>query len=101
VQADGSLKFGEKCYVLRKEKPGKGGSNVGNMVFDTKGRLFVAMPEGVQYFDEEMRFSGQLSRPIREPVRMVILSNDRLFIACGASVWVRKVKSMGVTPTKP
>ena len=77
------------------------GSNAGNMVFDSKGRLFVAMPGGVQFFDEEMRFSGQLSRPIRERVRMVLLVKDTLCIACGGTVWKRKVKSMGVLPPKP
>lgn len=101
VKADGSLTAGEKCYVLRREKPGKGGSNAGSMAFDTRGRLYVAMPQGVQFFDEEMRFSGQLSRPLREPVREAFLVKDTLFIACGAAVWKRKIKAEGAVPPRP
>ena len=46
---------------------------------DERGRrLFAAMPEGVQFFDDEMRFSGQLSRPERKPVTHVWFDGDEL-----------------------
>jgi hypothetical protein len=98
INTDGTLDAKEKCYVLRRERPGKGGSNVGTMAFDTKGRLWVAMPEGVQYFDEEMRFSGQLSRPTRDRVTHVWFggaNRDELHILCGAKTWKRKVFAIG------
>jgi ligand-binding sensor domain-containing protein len=95
INADGSLDARERCFTLRREKPSRGGSNVGEMAFDTKGRLWVAMPEGVQFFDEEMRFSGQLSRPTREPVTSVWFEGNTLFIECGRDVWKRKVNATG------
>lgn len=101
VTADGGLTAQEKCYALRRDRPGKGGSNVGNLVFDTKGRLFVAMPGGVQYFDEEMRFSGQLSRPVRAPVEALGLKGNQLHIQCGGKVWKRTIKATGAEPPAP
>ncbi len=93
VAKDGSLYAKEKTYALRKERPGKGGSGVKNMAFDSKGRLFAAVPEGVVYFDEEMRFSGQLSRPARAPVGWVALIGDHLYVECGGALWKRKIKA--------
>lgn len=87
----------EKLYTLRREKP-KGGSGVCGLAFDTMGRLFAAMPEGVQFFDEDARFSGQLSRPERKPVTAVWFGGgkkDELFIVCGGRTWKRKVKARG------
>jgi ligand-binding sensor domain-containing protein len=93
INADGTLDAGEKCYALRRERPGKGGSNVGGLAFDSKGRLWVAMPEGVQFFDEEMRFSGQLSRPTRDRVTEVWFEGNTLSIECGPDLWTRKVNA--------
>jgi len=93
VREDGSLYAREKTYALRREKAGKGGSGVKFMIFDAKGRLFVAVPEGIAYFDEEMRFSGLLSRPEPHPVRFVFLAGDTLFASCGAGVWKRTIKA--------
>jgi hypothetical protein len=101
VQPDKSLTAKEKTYALRLERGGKGGSDVGSIAFDTKGRLFVAMPRGVQFFDEEMRFSGQLSRPERKPVTHVGFAGkdlDELWIVCGEDVWKRKVRAKGDMP---
>jgi hypothetical protein len=98
LDKEGRPSAGEKCYVLRKERPGKGGSGVGNMVFDGKGRLFVAMPGGVQYFDEEMRFSGQIAPPSREPVTFVTLWGDRLVVECGGAYWKRKIRAAAPNP---
>lgn len=98
VNTDGTLWAKEKTYTLRREKIGKGGSNVGSMAFDTKGRLWTAMPEGIQFFDEEMRFSGQLSRPERANVSHVWFAGDakdELHIVCGEKIWKRKVKATG------
>jgi hypothetical protein len=95
---DGKLVAGERTYSLRPEGTGRAGSNVGTLAFDMKGRLFAAMPGGVQFFDEEMRFSGQLSRPERQPVTHVWFGgdkNDELFILCGGRTWKRKVKAVG------
>jgi hypothetical protein len=91
---DSKLTAKEKCYALRPEKA-KGGSDVGTLTFDSKGRLFAAMPEGVQFFDEEMRFSGQLSRPERRPVTHVWFDGAELYIRCGDKTWKRKVKATG------
>ncbi|MBY0230981.1 MAG: hypothetical protein K2W96_16975 [Gemmataceae bacterium] len=102
IGADGKLSAQEKCYVLRKEKPGRGGSGVSSLAFDSKGRLWAAVPEGVAYFDEEMRFSGMLSRPVRAEVTHLLgfggEKGDELFILCGGKRWKRKVKATGAKP---
>lgn len=92
IAEDGSLFAREKCYTLRRETL-RGPSQVKAMTFDSKGRLWVAMPGGVQYFDEEMRFSGQLSRPESQPVEDVWLRGDELFITSGGKTWKRKVNA--------
>ena len=93
IARDGTLFAQEKTYALRKEKLGKGGSGASSMCFDAKGRLWVAVPEGVACFDEEMRFSGMLSRPERAAVTKAALFDDGLLIECGGKAWKRKVKA--------
>lgn len=104
IRQDGTLTAKEKTYVLRRDRPGRGGSAVGTLAFDTRGRLYAAMPGGVQFFDPEMRFSGQFSRPEREPVTALAFGGakrDELFIRCGNKVWKRKLNAQGLPRGKP
>jgi gluconolactonase len=99
IKEDLSLTDKEAYYTLR-VRP-KEASGARGMVFDAKGRLYVASHEGVQVFDPTGRLSGVMLRPEREPVTAVAFggaARDRLYVGCGGKVYVRKVAAKGVVP---
>ncbi|HTU18807.1 MAG TPA: SMP-30/gluconolactonase/LRE family protein [Gemmataceae bacterium] len=97
IDKDGTLSAREQYYALRR-RVGEDGL-VPSMTVDSADRLYAATREGVQVFDPTGRMSGVLLRPERQPVRAVAFGGadlDRLYIACGNKLYVRKMKAKGV-----
>jgi sugar lactone lactonase YvrE len=97
VVMDGALTAGDAYYALR-TRP-KEASGVVALTPDASGRLYAATREGVQVFDPTGRISGVLLRPERAAVTGVAFGGealDRLFIACGGNVYVRKTLARGL-----
>jgi hypothetical protein len=97
IDKDGGLSAREQYYTLR-QHPDKTGW-VPAMVVDSEGRLYAATEEGVRVFDPTGRMSGVLSRPERQPITALAFGGadlDRLYVACGSKLYVRKMKAKGV-----
>lgn len=87
------LAAGEKYIALWLPK-GKARSEVSAIRTDPAGRIFVATAAGVQVFDPTGRLCGVLSKPAKGPVAALCFDGadgERLYIACGAEVFVRKI----------
>jgi sugar lactone lactonase YvrE len=96
VGRDGTLDAKEGYYTLR-VSPGQG-SGVAGLTLDSDRRLYAATREGVQVFDPTGRLCGVLLKPLPEPVTAVAFGGperDRLYIACGGKLFVRKTKVKG------
>jgi gluconolactonase len=71
---------------------------VAGLTVDGDRRLYAATREGVQVFDPTGRLCGVLLKPLPQPVTAVAFGGagrDRLFIACGDRLFVRKTKAKG------
>jgi sugar lactone lactonase YvrE len=96
VERDGGLTAKEGYYTLR-VRPGQD-SGVARLTIDGDRRVYAATPEGVQVFDPTGRLCGVLLKPLPEPVTAVAFGGaerDRLYIACGSKLFVRKMKARG------
>ncbi len=94
IERDGSLTAKEGYYTLR-VRPGQA-SGVAGLTTDSDRRLYAATREGVQVFDPTGRLCGVLLTPLPEAVTAVALggaAGDRLYIACGGKLFVRKTKA--------
>ena len=101
IDKDCGLSAREQYYTLRR-RAGED-SSVPAMTVDSADRLYAATREGVQVFDPTGRLSGVLLRPERQPIRAVAFGGadlDRLYIACGNKLYVRKIKAKGVAVAK-
>ncbi len=90
---DGGLDAKEGYYTLRTAP--RQGSGVAALTIDRDRRLYAATREGVQVFDPTGRMCGVLLRPLPEPVTALAFGgpeHDRLYIACGDRLFVRKTK---------
>jgi sugar lactone lactonase YvrE len=99
VEKDGSLTARERYYPLLER--GKEASEVGGLVLDTTGRLYAATREGVQMFDPTGRLSGVMSKPERQPITALAFGgaeHDQLYVVCGKTVYMRKLKVKGLLP---
>ncbi len=102
VGRDGGLDAKEGYYTLR-TAPGQA-SGVAALTIDSDRRLYAATREGVQVFDPTGRLCGVLLKPLPEPVTAVAFGGaerDRLYIACGDKLFVRKTKARGFQAPQP
>jgi gluconolactonase len=102
IERDGSLTAKDGYYTLRVQ-PGQG-SGVAGLTTDSDRRLYAATREGVQVFDPTGRLCGVLLKPLPEPVTAVAFGGaerDRLYIACGDKLFVRKTKARGFQAPPP
>jgi gluconolactonase len=69
------------------------------LALDAVGRVYATSKEGVQMFDPTGRLSGIMAAPAREELGGVAFGGaelDRLYVACGGKVYVRKMLAKGV-----
>jgi len=97
VQKNGDLDARERYYPFR-VRPKQPSDNAG-LTLDSAGRAYATSREGVQVFDPTGRLSGVLVAPERAPLAGVAFGGadlDRLYVACGGKVYVRKTLAKGV-----
>lgn len=97
VQKNGDLDARDRYYPfwLRPKQP----SDNEGATLDSAGRAYATSREGVQIFDPTGRLSGILVAPERAALGGVAFGGadlDRLYVACGGKVYVRKVQAKGV-----
>jgi enterochelin esterase family protein len=95
VEKDGSFTAGQPYCSLRVPR-GEKDMPVAELSVDNAGRIYAATPLGVQIFDPTGRLSGVLSKPSREPVLLVNLLGDKLYVATEHGVYERKVKARAI-----
>ncbi len=74
-------------------------SDNAGLTLDAAGRAYATSREGVQVFDPTGRLSGTLVAPERAALGGAAFGGadlDRLYVACGGKVYVRKLLSKGV-----
>jgi gluconolactonase len=97
VQKDGNLDAKERYYPfwVRPEQP----SDNAGLALDAAGRAYATSREGVQVFDPTGRLSGIMIAPERAALGGVAFGGadlDRLYVACGGKVYMRKMLAKGV-----
>ena len=102
VGKDGDLDAKERYYpfwVRPKDPNGNAG-----LTLDAAGRAYATSREGVQVFDPTGRLSGIMPAPERAALGGAAFGGadlDRLYVACGGKVYVRKMQSKGVKAAEP
>jgi gluconolactonase len=74
-------------------------SDNAGLALDAVGRAYATSREGVQMFDPTGRLSGIMVAPERAPLGGVAFGGaelDRLYVACGGKVYVRKTLAKGI-----
>ncbi|MEX2214485.1 MAG: SMP-30/gluconolactonase/LRE family protein [Phycisphaeraceae bacterium] len=103
VEADGSLKFGEKYYhpvvsAPTKYENGKlqfGPPGSDGMKVDDAGRLYLASRAGVQMWDPTGRLGGVIACPQNKPVSNLVFGGakfDTMYVTCVDKVYKRQTK---------
>ena len=97
VGKDGDLDAQDRYYPfwVRPKEP----SDNAGLTLDAAGRAYATSREGVQVFDPTGRLSGVLVAPERAALGGVAFGGadlDRLYVACGGKVYVRKLLAKGV-----
>ena len=96
IGKDGEMKYSEPFYYMHDLSNGVA-QTAGNMVFDTKGNLYVATEMGVQVADHNGRVRAILSLPAGA-VDALAFSGNYLYVRCGEKMFVRKMKAEGHLP---
>jgi len=94
IEKDGTFSAGQPYCSLRMPH-GEKDMPVAEVTVDNAGRIYAATPLGVQIFDPTGRLSGVLSKPTHEPVLLVNLVGDKLYVATEHGVYERRVKAHG------
>lgn len=98
VEEDGTLSAGAP-YMTMWLPVGKETAAGDGATTESKGRFFVTTELGVQVFDPTGRLAGIIAKP--EPTAKVVSvefagkDHDTLYVACGASIYARKLKVTG------
>ncbi len=101
INQDGTLSAREPYYALRVRGVGLRlpFSGADGLTVDAAGLVYATSRAGVQVFDPTGRLSGVLLKPSREPQRAVVFAGpqrDRLVLACGDKLYVRKMLTRGI-----
>ncbi len=97
IQKDGTLVDGEPYYPLRMRASEPSGADA--MTIDAGGLVYATSGEGLQIFDPTGRLCGVCTRPSRRAQVAVTFAGperDRLVLACGGKLYVRKMLTKGV-----
>lgn len=98
ISQQGEMLYSEPFYYLHDLSNGTLQPS-GNMVFDTKGNLYVATELGIQVADHNGRVRAILSLPAGG-VKSVAFSGNYLFALCADKLFVRKMQAEGHLPAK-
>jgi hypothetical protein len=93
IQADGSLRYGQRFYDLYVPETAPD-AGAGGMCVDQDGRLYVATSAGVQVCDQAGRVVAIIPIP-RGGITGVVWGGDGIY-ALGRVIWTRKMKVRGV-----
>jgi len=91
----GALSAGEKYSTLRLRKE-EARSETCGIDFDTWGRVYVAMKDGVQVFDPTGRFCGLITSPAKQKPTSFCFGGENggtLYLACGDEIWTKKLNA--------
>lgn len=99
VAADGSVACRQRFYWLHNVEH-CADTTVRQMTFDIRGNLFVATNMGVQVCDQNGRVRAILPLPGGAAVEAMKLVGDRLYAKSGATVYVRRLKTVGCSPSE-
>ncbi len=99
VAADGSVAYRQRFYWLHNVEH-CADTTVRQMTFDIRGNLFVATNMGVQVCDQNGRVRAILPLPGGAAVEAMKLIGDRLYAKSGATVYVRRLKTVGCSPSE-
>ena len=99
VAADGSVACRQRFYWLHNVEH-CADTTVRQMTFDIRGNLFVATNMGVQVCDQNGRVRAILPLPGGAAVEAMKLIGDRLYAKSGATVYVRRLKTVGCSPSE-
>jgi gluconolactonase len=100
LQKDGSLLNGKPAYQLE-TREGIPDADVGGMVFDSEGSLYVATRFGVQVLDRQGRVTAIIDPPGSEGLTNVLFAGPGLQWLCvmdGERIYRRSVQRRGVVP---
>ncbi len=98
VEADGSLKYGERYYQPLALPPGRDRPGSDGMTVDREGRLYVCTHAGLQMFDPTGRLGGVIRKPQEKFLSNVVFGGEKLdylYVTCTDKVYRRKVKPIG------
>ncbi len=76
--------------------PAKGQPRVTELAADRDGRVYAATPVGVQVFDPTGRLCGVILPPAPGGVELMWFQGDRLVVAVGPFLYMRKLRTTGV-----
>lgn len=96
INQQGEMLYSEPFYYLHDLSNGSQ-QQAGNMVFDTKGNLYVATAMGVQVADHNGRVRAILSLPAGR-VQSLAFAGNYLYVLCGNRLFVRKMNAQGHLP---
>lgn len=96
ITPQGEMLYSEPFYYLHDLSNGSQ-QQAGNMVFDTKGNLYVATAMGVQVADHNGRVRAILSLPAGR-VQSLAFAGNYLYVLCGNRLFVRKMNAQGHLP---
>ncbi len=97
IRENGDLDGKERYYPFW-VRPKRPSGNAGPAL-DAAGRAYATSREGVQVFDPTGRLSGIMVAPERAALGGAAFGGadlDRLYVACGGKVYVRKMLRKGV-----
>lgn len=98
VEADGSLKFGEKYYGPLQIPSGQAKPGSDGMTVDDAGRLYVATHAGLQVFDPTGRPCGSILKPQSKFLSNVKFGGphfDTIYVTLSDRVYKRKLNTKG------
>ncbi len=98
VEADGSLKFGDKYYGPLQIPSGQAKPGSDGLTFDDAGRLYVCTHAGLQMFDPTGRLGGAIVKPQNKFLSNAAFGGknfDTLYVTCSDKVYSRKTKVRG------
>jgi enterochelin esterase family protein len=98
VQPDGTLADKKALMTMKAPEKAPQVAAGDGMTTDTAGRVYVTTALGLQIFDHEGKLLGILPKPKEGPLVSVGFAgkdHDILYLACGDTLYKRKVRSKG------
>lgn len=100
IGADGKPTMRQRFYWLHNVEH-RADTSARQMAFDTDGNLYVATNMGIQVCDQNGRVRAILPLPGGVIPEAITLQGNLLYARSGATVYARRLKSMGYNPPSP